>query len=97
MYHNRTDFRCKNLAYVVLILPSYSIVLTDLKLNFLAAMNVSFQYSACDILLPFSFLFSYQPTCSFTLFNSYQKPVSPNFEHKHIKSIDSWLVLWQAL
>ena len=54
-------------AYVVLILPSYSIVLTDLKLIFLATMNVSFQYSICDILLPLSFLLSCQPNCFFAI------------------------------
>jgi hypothetical protein len=54
-------FDARSLAYVVLVLPSYSIVLTNLKLNFLAAMNISFQYSLCDILLPLSFLLSYQP------------------------------------
>jgi hypothetical protein len=35
-------FGARSLAYVVLILHSYSIGLSDLKLNFLAAMNVSF-------------------------------------------------------
>jgi hypothetical protein len=54
-------FDARSLAYVVLILPSYSIVLKDIKLNFLAAMNVALQYSVCDILLPLSFLLSYRP------------------------------------
>jgi hypothetical protein len=61
-------FDAISLAYVVLILPSYPIVLTDLKLNFLAAMNVHFSisvHSVCDILLPLSFLLSYRPNCFF--------------------------------
>ena len=52
-------FHARSLAYILLILPSYSIVLADLKLNFLAAMNVSFPYSVCDILFPLRFLLSY--------------------------------------
>jgi hypothetical protein len=60
-------FNARSLSYVVLILPSYSIVLTDLKLNFLAAMNVSFRYSVFDILLPLSFLLAYQPNCFFAI------------------------------
>jgi hypothetical protein len=51
----RQIFDARSMAYVVLILPSYSILLTDLKLKFLAAMNASFQYSVCDILLPLIF------------------------------------------
>jgi hypothetical protein len=60
-------FDARSLAYVVLILLSFSILLTDLKLNFLAAINVSFQYSVCDILLPLSFLLSYRPDCFFAI------------------------------